>query len=294
MGGVGRSLDRCTEIFYCIEAVWARLRAVMEMKRSRSRFLSLMLTAVSGGLMFRDRLLGVTRRLRKSDAREEFFIASGKRKLACAYVPGIEGRPAVLLCHGIGETIEHWSAVQAMFHDHGIGSLVFNYSGYGNSSGQVRAEHCDEDFVAAYAELRQRVGPTTPLYVLGFSLGSGVAAHGSGELRPPVSGLFLCEAFDSFREAACAAGVPRWLARTVPDVWVTVATMSRVQMPVWVVHSDGDRLFPLEMARRITKACGQWGELIIVEGFAHNEPYLTAAETYWRPVMERILRTPTT
>ena len=73
---------------------------------------------------------------------------------------------------------------------------------------------------------------------------------------PAVAGLFLCEAFDSFRGAACAAGVPRWLTHTVPDVWV--------------VHSDGDRLFPLEMPRRIANACGSWGELIVVEGLAHN------------------------
>jgi hypothetical protein len=260
------------------------------MQSLKSLFLSWMLTVVSSGLMLRDRLLGVTRRLRKYPAREEFFVASGKRRLASVYVPGSERGPAVLLCHGIGETVEHWSAVQALFREHGIGSLVFNYSGYGKSSGQVRAEHCDEDLIAAYAELRQRVGPEALVFILGFSLGSGIAAHGAAALRPPVRGLFLCEAFDSFRGAACAAGVPRWLARTVPDVWVTVAAIERVQMPVWVVHSDGDRLFPLDMPRRITEACGSWGELIVVEGLEHNEPYLTAAETYWQPVMERILK----
>jgi uncharacterized protein len=264
----------------------------MEIERSRLRFLSWMLAAVSGALIFRGRLLGVTRRLRRHDAQEEFFVASGTRKLACAYLPVAAQRPAVLLCHGIGETVEHWSAVQALFHDHGIGSMVFDYSGYGKSSGQLRAEYCHDDLVAAYADLRTRVGPETPVFLLGFSLGSGIAAHAAGELYPPIMGLFLCEAFDSFRHAACAAGVPRWLARTVPDIWTTMATMERVQMPVWVVHSDGDRLFPLEMPRRITEACGRWGELIVVPGLGHDEPYLTAANAYWRPVLERILASP--
>jgi hypothetical protein len=44
----------------------------------------------------------------------------------------------------------------------------------------------------------------------------------------------------------------------------------------------------MRIERRITQACGAWGELIVVEGLAHNEPYLTAAEKYWRPVMERV------
>jgi alpha/beta superfamily hydrolase len=195
-----------------------------------------------------------------------------------------------MLCHGIGETVEHWNAVQALLQDHGIGSLVFNYSGYGKSTGRVRAEHCDQDLITAYAELRRRVGPETPVFVLGYSLGSGIAAQGAGALHPPVTGLFLCEAFDSFREAACVAGMPRLLTRMIPDVWVTVATMKGVQMPVWVIHSDGDELFPLDMPQRITKACGRWGELIVVKGLAHNEAYLTATEVYWRPVMDRMLR----
>lgn len=109
------------------------------MEHWNSRFLSWMLTIASRGLMLRDHLLGVTHRLRAHDAREECFIASGKRKLACVYVPGVERGPAVLLCHGIGETVQHWSAVQALFHDQGVGSLIFNYSGYGRSTGQVRA-----------------------------------------------------------------------------------------------------------------------------------------------------------
>ena len=45
---------------------------------------------------------------------------------------------------------------------------------------------------------------------------------------------------------------------------------ARVQMPVWVVHSDGERLFPLEMPRRIVKACGPRAELIVVEGLAQQ------------------------
>lgn len=143
--------------------------------------------------MLRDRVLGVTRQLRKHDARQAFFISSGNRKLACVYVPGIEGGAAVLLCHGIGETVENWSAVQALFHDHGIGSLVFNYSGYGKSSGKIRAEHCDEDLVAAYTELRRRVELQTQVFVLGFSLGSGIAAQGRMHCVRRLQGYFCAK-----------------------------------------------------------------------------------------------------
>jgi len=256
----------------------------------RSRFFTGAISLVSGGLMTRDRLLRVTQRLRRDAAREEFFFASGTRRLAGVWVGASDGAPAILLCHGIGETVGHWSAVQAYLSEHGVGSLVFNYSGYGASSGRVRAEHCDEDLVSAYAELRRRVGPDRRVFVLGFSLGSGIAASGVGALEPVPAGLFLCEAFTSFRDAVQVMGFPQRIAGAFPDIWDSVEAVKLLEIPVCVVHSDGDRLFPMEMARRIARACGERGELVVVSGPTHNEPYLRPTDAYWGPIVERVLR----
>ena len=251
----------------------------------RAEFFSIAITLVSRVIRVHDALLGRTRSLAKADSREEFFFASGARRLAGVWVAGDEAAPVVLLCHGIGETSKLWRAVQAFLARRGVGSMFFNYSGYGKSSGSVRAEHCDQDLVAAYAELRRRVGPGARVFVLGFSLGSGIAASGVGTLVPPPAGLVLCEAYTSFRDAVCATGTPRWLARGFPDVWNTVAVAPTLRLPVLVVHSDRDRLFPVEMARRIARACGARGELVVVSGLSHNEPYLRPTETYWGPVL---------
>jgi pimeloyl-ACP methyl ester carboxylesterase len=254
----------------------------------RSSFFTMAISLVSGGLMTRDRLLRVTRRLRKDAAAEEFFFASGARKLAGVWVGAGDGAPAILLCHGIGETVGHWSAVQAYLSERGVGSLVFNYSGYGASSGWVSAEHCDEDLVSAYAELRRRVGPDRRVFVLGFSLGSGIAGSGVGALAPAPAGLFLCEAFTSFREAVRVIGFPKWIADAFPAIWDTVEAVKLLEIPVCVVHSDGDRLFPMAMARRIADACA--GELVVVSGLTHNEPYLKPTDAYWGRIVERVLR----
>jgi len=261
----------------------------MGLGRWQAGLFTVAMTLVSRGLMARDSLLGVVRGLRKHAAREEFFFRSGSRRLAAVMVAGERGGSVVLICHGIGERVEHWSAVQAYLRDRGVGSMVFNYSGYGASSGHICAEYCDEDLASAYAELKRRVGEVAPVFVLGFSLGSGIAGSGAGSLQPPPAGLFLCEAFTSFREAAHAAGLPRWMARAAPDIWNTVDAMRRIRMKVCVVHSDGDRLFPMEMPRRIVDACGKRGELVTVAGLSHNEPYLRPGDDYWGPIVERVL-----
>jgi alpha-beta hydrolase superfamily lysophospholipase len=265
-------------------------RSLPVRESSQSILFSFFLTIISRGLMACDSVLRVTRGLRRPVHAEDFFFASGDRKLAASFVGAADSAPVVLICHGIGETVAHWSAVQAFLQDQGVSSMVFNYSGYGASSGPIRAEHCDQDLVSAYAELRRRVGRERPLFVLGFSLGSGIAGSGVRSLNPPPAGLFLCEAFTCFREAAQAAGVPRWMGTLVPNLWDTVAAMNTLRLPVCVVHSDGDRLFPVEMAWRIANACGERGELVVVSGLTHDEPYRRPTESYWGPIVERVLQ----
>ncbi|HEY4355487.1 MAG TPA: alpha/beta fold hydrolase [Acidobacteriaceae bacterium] len=252
-------------------------------------FFAVALGAASHAVMLRDSLLRVTRGMRRHSLAEAITFASGDRELAAAFVPGEPGVPMLLVCHGIGEKLENWTAVQALLRESGVGSMIFNYSGYGRSTGRIRAEHCDADFVAAYAELRRRVGDELPVFVLGYSMGSGVATQGVPALEPPVAGLFLCEAFDSFHEAACVVGLPRWLLRKVPAVWDTAGSISQLRMPVWVLHSTGDKLFPLTMPRKIVAASHGAAELIVVEGLRHNEPILKAVQRYWEPVLEPIL-----
>lgn len=256
----------------------------------RQGFTDFALAVVSRGLMLRDRLLGTTRKLRRHPLAQTITFASGDRILSAVFIPAEPGVPVLLLCHGIGETVEHWSAAQALLRDHGIGSLVFNYSGYARSTGRLCAQHCDEDFLAAYAELRRLVGDELPVFVLGFSLGTGIAGKGISSLQPEPAGLFLCEAFPSFQEAVEASGLPHlvvnWL---VPPLWQTAYAIQSVDMPICVIHSDGDQLFPVSMAEQIVAASNGAAELVVVQGLAHNEPFLKAVQRYWHPIIDRVL-----
>jgi len=250
----------------------------------RQRFLSLILFVTSRLLLRKDRLNGTMGRMLSafSFAEQRLVISSGDRRLSAVYVSAGDETPGVLICHGIGELVEYWGGVQALLKERGVSSLVFNYSGYGESSGWVSAANCEEDAIAAFNELRAR--GHRHIVLLGFSLGSAVGSAVASRIG--VDGLVLCEGFSTVREAGTAMGFPGWMTRAVPDTWKTVRRVRELEIPVLVVHSDKDDLFPVAMAKRVAEACGTRGELIIVNGLSHNAPIFTPTTAYWRLIAE--------
>ncbi len=166
--------------------------------------------------------------------------------------------------------------------------MVFSYSGYGKSTGRVRVQHYGEDFSVAYDELLRRGGAETPIFVLGYSLGTGVAASGIRKLATRPTAVFLCSGFTSLREAGLEIGFPRWLTRCVPDIWHAKDSLAGIEVPVVIVHSDGDGLFSIKMAERLAATSGF--EFIAAHSFSHSAPLFTVAEEYWSLVVERMLQ----
>jgi len=255
----------------------------------RLRILSLALDGVGRVFLRRDRLNGSMKRLLDAFAfdQERLSIRSGCRDLSAVYVPVSDDAPVFLICHGIGEQVEYWSSVQKLLRAMGVSSLVFNYSGYGASSGSVSVAHCEEDAIAAYRVLKDRGHQS--IFLLGFSLGSGVVLAVAPKLK--VDGVILCQGYSSLREAALAMGFHRWMTYAMPDVWHNLRRLNEITTPVLVVHSDGDELFPVAMAKRVHEACGARGKLIIVSGFAHDAPVYFPTAAYWRPIVEWAERT---
>lgn len=217
-------------------------------------------------------------------------IASGDSRLDAVYVEPA-GRPiesVVLICHGIGEIVDGWLPMQRLLAVNGAASLVFDYSGYGRSRGRVDAAQFEDDAVAAF-EYLQGIAPPVPISVLGFSLGSGVAAAVVN--RVPMSRLVLCAGFPSFQAAACSIFIPERWGRFVPPIWRAEESLRGCSLPILVVHGGADRTFPVKLAEELHSHCGEHAELVVVPGVAHNEPFNRPRLAYWGPILDWIAST---
>ena len=221
-------------------------------------------------------------------------VASGDRKLdAIAVEAASAGAPVLVLAHGTAEAVSFWADAQALWRAEGIASFVFDYSGFGSSTGRATAAHCEEDVVAAYAAARAYFGRDRRYVLVGYSLGTGPWLETLPSLEPQPAALALVAGYSSARAGAAAfLKAPTWATHIMPDVWNNVRAVARARVPVLVVHSDGDQLFPMAMAESVAVAAGPRARLVRLQGFAHPDGHRTPTEPYWRSVIDLVRGAP--
>jgi pimeloyl-ACP methyl ester carboxylesterase len=155
--------------------------------------------------------------------------------------------------------------------------MIFDYSGYGHSPGKANWTQWEDDSVAAF-ELLQRLVDPMPVSILGFSMGTGIASV----IMPRISAhrLILCASCTSFRNGARSIGLPAFLMRYVPPIWDAAAALPGCPVPVFFVHGDKDKLFPVQMSRDLA-ALVPGSKLIVIPNLGHSEPFHKPHISYW-------------
>ena len=222
-------------------------------------------------------------------AYERLKIPSGSRLLDAYLVEAsftCQPRAALLIFHGVGETISQWVNVQRLLHDHCISSVVFDYSGNGDSSPPGTVRNLHQDAVAAYSLFHVRFADASRVCALGFSMGNAVLLDAYTEFHPAPACMIVGGAFSSGRDGAVQGwGIPRWMSRALPDQWNNVAAISHRHPPLLVLHSDADHTNPIWMGERIYQAAPDPKQFVMLHGLRHNAAYKGPIEQWWAPVI---------
>lgn len=222
-------------------------------------------------------------------AYERLKIPSASRRLDAYLVEAPSTCPspaALLIFHGVGETISQWINVQRLLHDHCISSVVFDYSGNGDSTPPGTVRNLHQDAVAAYSLFHARFAETSRVCTLGFSMGNAVLLDAYTEFHPAPACVIVGGAFSSGRDSAVRWwGIPGWMAQALPDQWNNIAAISHSHSPLLVLHSDADHTNPIWMGERIYQAAPEPKQFVMVHGLPHNAAYKGSIEQWWAPVI---------
>jgi fermentation-respiration switch protein FrsA (DUF1100 family) len=175
----------------------------------------------------------------------------------------------LLLCHGnagnVGGRVLHAALLTAI----GFDVLVFDYRGYGRSSGKPSEEGTYRDARAALTCLLEQPGADPGrVFYLGESLGGAVALDLALE-RPP-AGLVLLSAFTGVRQLG-RVHYPFIPAALVPDAYPTLRRIHELHAPLLVLHGDRDDIVPLSHGRALFEAAPGPKRLHVFPGLGHND-----------------------
>jgi len=218
--------------------------------------------------------------------RELALTSSDGVELHGWFIPAVAARGAVLVSHGNAGSIELRLELARAFHELGASVLLYDYRGYGKSSGRPDEEGTYRDAEAAYAHLTVVEGlPSERIVLYGESLGTGVTIELAR--RHPCAAVIAESAFTSLPDVGAKAYpyLPvHLLARYRYD---NLAKIAGLGAPLLLIHSPTDEIVPVEHARQLFEEAREPKQLLLTEGGHNDGGFQQRAE--WRAEVGRFL-----
>lgn len=192
----------------------------------------------------------------------------------------------VLFTHGNAGNVAVQAGFMRPFLSAGFDALVFDYRGYGASSGHASEEHLYEDAERAYEYLeRDGVAPEN-LLIVGHSLGTAVATELASTRES--AGVVLAAPFTSL-PAAMRERVPWFpvgLLRWTRERFDSESRIASVSAPMLFVVASADRIVPRATARALYESAKGQRSWVEVPG-GHNDVFRNGE---FEAALERFMR----
>ncbi len=210
------------------------------------------------------------------DFEEVRITTADRNELHGWYVASGAGAPTVLFCHGNAGNISHRLDWLEIFHDMGLAVFLFDYRGFGRSSGTPDEQGTYLDAQAAWDYLTntKRHSPRS-IVIVGESLGGPIAANLAKDVSP--GALVLASTFTS---APDLAGNFYWYfpVRLLSRFhYPTAEYVARVHAPTLVIHSRTDDIVPFSHAEAIFRRANEPKQLLEIHG-DHNSALLVSRQ----------------
>ncbi|KAH9283930.1 Alpha/beta hydrolase domain-containing protein 17C [Echinococcus granulosus] len=218
-------------------------------------------------------------------SRMEVFYTMTKRKsrIACLYIHydptgsrhtfstsanggDPESRITILFSHGnavdIGQMAGFLFSLSQRF---GVNVLVYDYSGYGASTGQTLEANLYADGEAALVELRERyLCPLNRIVLYGQSIGTAPTVELATHYA--VAGVVLHSALMSGLRVVC----PGTTRRFCFDPFNSIDKVEHIQSPTLVIHGTDDHVIGLHHGKELYARLPNPLEPLWVDGADHN------------------------
>lgn len=194
------------------------------------------------------------------------------------FIPATVPRGTVLFSHGNGGDVDLWLDAMPVYRRLGLNVLLYDFGGYGFSTGGPSEARCYDDIRAMWRYLTEQKNVQPGRIVLvGRSLGTGPTVQLATEVEP--AAVVLESPFLSMPKMAqkLFPFLPgKYLVRHKFD---NESKIQRIECPLLICHSPTDTLIPYAHARKLYELYQGPKQLAEIRG-DHNDCFFICEQEY--------------
>lgn len=223
------------------------------------------------------------------DIEELTFPDQKGNQLHAWYFHAKNPKAKILFFHGNAQNLSAHFAMLAWMVDFGYDLMIYDYPGYGKSSGKPTPESTALSGVAALSKI-ESINPQLPLVVYGQSLGGQIMQKSLNLYEKKNYKAVIIEAsFLSYRSVArrmLSKSWVTWLFQPVAwlvmsDHWAGDPSLI-APIPVYVLHGNLDNVVPLDQGQHVFEKAKDPKQWKVIEGGSHSNTYFIKNGTYRR------------
>lgn len=215
---------------------------------------------------------------------EDVYFHTGDGKGLHGWFFPLEGDfPVILFCHGNAGNISHRLDNIRLLLQQGLQVFIFDYRGYGKSSGRPSEKGLYKDGLAAYDYLIAKMHlPPNRIILFGRSLGAAVAIEVA--LKKNARSIIMESAFTSTKDMAKTMFLFNLFSYFLPANYNNLEKIAYVRIPKLIIHGESDEIVPFSMGQKLFAAAKSPKYFFKIEKAGHNDTYFVGGENYLQTI----------
>ncbi|MBB1489635.1 alpha/beta hydrolase [Oceanospirillum sediminis] len=192
----------------------------------------------------------------------------------------------IVVFHGNAATAYHRHYYTDALHQYGFRIILAEYPGYGSRQGSPSETAIVDDALETLQLVYERY--QEPVFILGESLGSGVAASTIARTKVPIEGLILLVPWDTLMDLALTHYGYLLLHWLVLDRYDSISNLANFNGRVAVVLAEKDDVIPVRHGLRLYDSINTDKKLWLFKDAGHDTIPVAPDSAWWKEVTDFI------